>query len=437
MTQYPKYLAGLIKLRWLVILLVVMALYLLEADEHDATGFDLFTVSELPIYFLILPVLGLVFELLARSNQKLNHALEILEQKHRLSTSLALESDWFGLVNHLVQVPSILPGVNESVLLLYNQQQGSYEPVASWVEQGSKQAPAYTNELLLGFEQNPSGSMQPIRCDDGSAAYCLPLSYGHTNIAMLQIRMTARAELNKNQVELLNNLVNEMAAGLVTGQERKTLSDLRAKEAAQAERQNMSRYLHDHISQNLGYLRLKLDQFSSSLLPASSEDLKKDFTQMRIAADESYEIVRSLLESLYRTGSQNLNELINDLTRKLSQRVEFKIKITQRGNSIDLPPETAQLVFFIIREALSNVEKHAEACSVEIALIWQPSGLSVTIADDGKGFAPDGVDANKHFGLEIIQERVAALDGRVEICPSIDHGTAVNFWVPIRIGENA
>ena len=82
----------------------------------------------------------------------------------------------------------------------------------------------------------------------------------------------------------------------------------------------------------------------------------------------------------------------------------------------------------IVREALHNVRKHANADSVRLEVHRVDGEVEIVVTDDGVGFtggSPDG-----HFGLDQIRELAEETGGRIEIGSSPGAGTAIRAWIP-------
>jgi len=83
-----------------------------------------------------------------------------------------------------------------------------------------------------------------------------------------------------------------------------------------------------------------------------------------------------------------------------------------------------------VREALSNVVRHAHAKHARIEVTGVPPGtLCVTVTDDGLGLRPASVE-DTHYGLEIMRERARAIGARVAIDNMQPNGTRVRLLVP-------
>ncbi|HEY6072618.1 MAG TPA: ATP-binding protein, partial [Anaerolineales bacterium] len=77
-----------------------------------------------------------------------------------------------------------------------------------------------------------------------------------------------------------------------------------------------------------------------------------------------------------------------------------------------------------------NIEKHSHATNVQILVTWHGGILDISVADNGRGFDPASVRKDEHFGLDILQERINALKGKMTIYSSADSGTVVSISVP-------
>ena len=94
-----------------------------------------------------------------------------------------------------------------------------------------------------------------------------------------------------------------------------------------------------------------------------------------------------------------------------------------------LPATIEASAYFVVSEALTNVAKHARAASAAVAARVEDGTLQVEVRDDGVGGAhPEG------SGLQGLGDRLAALDGRLEIESPAAGGTLVLAMIPIRAG---
>jgi signal transduction histidine kinase len=204
---------------------------------------------------------------------------------------------------------------------------------------------------------------------------------------------------------------------------------MRTTETALEERREVSHYLHDHLGQNLGYLHIKMDQLIMERDKLSLEKVNDDLEKMREAVNDSYEIIRGILETIHAETNTSLTDLLMEHAKKISQRANFKIDFKVRGKPIHLPTEVQRAIFYAFEESLSNAEKYAQASKIDILAEWGQDHFTVTISDNGIGFDPNSIK-DGHFGMEILNERMAKVNGRVTLTTLENSGTVVNIHVP-------
>jgi signal transduction histidine kinase len=249
-------------------------------------------------------------------------------------------------------------------------------------------------------------------------------------LGIMQFKLKAGEVLTSDQEYLFKNIGDEFAFGLKAGQERKKYYEMTTSETALAERRRVSRYLHDHLGHNLGYLHFKLDQLVSMKHEITLETIVGDLEHMRKAAQESFEIVRGTLETIRPETAPLLTNLLLEHARKISRRANFEVDFKTIGKPAPLPTDVNQAIFYVFEEALCNTEKYAQASKVEVLAEWHEDNFSLTITDNGIGFNPKNINADQHFGLEILHERMDKVSGQVSLSSSEDSGTTVFVCVP-------
>jgi signal transduction histidine kinase len=92
--------------------------------------------------------------------------------------------------------------------------------------------------------------------------------------------------------------------------------------------------------------------------------------------------------------------------------------------------DTSLQLLRLVREALSNVARHAHAKSVKVTLVASGDGLRLTVSDDGLGFDTASAPGSGHLGLVNMRARAESLDGTLEIDSRQGHGTRVVAALP-------
>jgi signal transduction histidine kinase len=101
-----------------------------------------------------------------------------------------------------------------------------------------------------------------------------------------------------------------------------------------------------------------------------------------------------------------------------------------------LEADAKTVVFRIAQESLTNVNKHAQASQVAIAIRPFKDGICMEVADNGKSFKADPVDAGKskgRLGLLGMEERVRLVNGQFTVKPRPGKGTTVRVMVPFKL----
>lgn len=207
------------------------------------------------------------------------------------------------------------------------------------------------------------------------------------------------------------------------------------------ERSAMARELHDSIAQSLSCIKIHLSclQMQTSLASSESIDL---LGNMKKEINSAYSQLRELITSfrlrLNQTGFYaSLQELIKEFNKKLNFPIQFNYQLPL--NVID--SKYAIHLLQIIREALNNIYKHADATSVMISTtIDEDDIITIIIEDNGIGMQQTHTSQDNHYGLIIMRDRVELLNGNLVIESFPDKGTKIvvtfrNTHIPFTVIE--
>ena len=192
---------------------------------------------------------------------------------------------------------------------------------------------------------------------------------------------------------------------------------------------DIARDLHDTVGQNISYLRMKLDYLTEKPPPTQTE-MNTEIRNMFKAANESYDLMRGTLAVLNLESSADLLELFKHYAEQISVRSTFEIDFTNYGEPQTLSVHQMRQLFYIFREALSNIEKYADASQVSVEITWDEDHLVFVIFDNGQGFDATQPMQNGHYGLKSMQERAAQLNGSLQVYSSSGSGTNIVLYAP-------
>jgi signal transduction histidine kinase len=205
-------------------------------------------------------------------------------------------------------------------------------------------------------------------------------------------------------------------------------------EAQEAERSRIARELHDETGAALTAILLDLTAIDGA---ATLPDAREGAAALRQNARSALENVGRLAFSLRPAALDEfgLAAALKDLSNRLEERGGLKVQV-----EIDLPADTrlpAKLetaIFRITQEALTNVVKHADANAVRVTLACRKRSVTLAVEDDGRGFSQAG-GADGGFGLIGIRERVASLNGALDLKSTSGAGTRLAIELPLSHGS--
>ena len=209
-----------------------------------------------------------------------------------------------------------------------------------------------------------------------------------------------------------------------------------------AERRRIARDLHDSAVQSLTALVADLEYFRIRQLASSGEagqQVAEKLQMWQALARESLTSMRETLGGL-RTPSElelGLEHALEILLASM-QSAGYRVECECEDWPSVLPAEYMSNIYYIVREALTNIEKHAQASTIYISMFGYEGHLYISIADDGKGSIKSSSVVSKghgyHQGIVGMRERAALLGGRVTFDSVQDKGTRVDVDIPLPEG---
>ncbi|MDF1488314.1 sensor histidine kinase [Tessaracoccus caeni] len=194
---------------------------------------------------------------------------------------------------------------------------------------------------------------------------------------------------------------------------------VRTAEAIAAERQRLTRDLHDGLQGRLLGITLNLQLSGATLDDPSARLLIEDTVEaLRDAVDEVRSLSDGRVPSILSEGG--LAPALSHLVRPLSSVTD--LRLTSRRYA----PEVEATAYFVASEALANAMKHARADRIGIAVEDRGATVHITVTDDGVG----GADPLLGSGLRGIAERVSASGGLLVVREAAPHGTVVEATLP-------
>ena len=231
----------------------------------------------------------------------------------------------------------------------------------------------------------------------------------------------------------------------------------------EAERNRISRELHDTVSQNIKTLLLKEKELSAIL---SDSDSKSDEIQFKIEKiidleKQNQKQLRTIIQNFAvpAVGNIPFKTVINDLCERFKEQsgIECSFFVSPEVALDDFSKEQKHHILRIIQEALNNAQTHAKASETSIVirkvsrngndLRSEPVSeqnlqagedfICIMIFDDGQGFAgaarmEGGLYSQNHFGMSGMEMRAKLLGGSLVVQSTAEAGTEVRLEIPVK-----
>jgi two-component system sensor histidine kinase UhpB len=203
-------------------------------------------------------------------------------------------------------------------------------------------------------------------------------------------------------------------------------------EVEDAEKQRLTRELHDRVGQNLTALGINLNiiqmQMPEDVSSSVRYHLEDSLSLVELTAERIRDVMADLRPPVL--DDYGLVAALRWYGEKISRRID--IHITVEGDEPDprMNARVENALFRITQEALTNITKHAQASHVKISVDLVGDTLHLSVSDDGIGFDSQNQSGSQGWGLLSITERAEAVGGQAWIVSSPNQGTTVTVEVP-------
>lgn len=259
---------------------------------------------------------------------------------------------------------------------------------------------------------------------EGVRMHRVPIADRDMEYGVLLLEIPANRELEQWQTRLLEAVADQVAMSLkvslrTSGSRRLALLE---------ERSVIARELHDSLAQSLSYLKIQVSRLDALLQQQSdSKELRLVNAGLRDGLNGAYRQLRELLATFRLRMDTGLSDALNQTIQEFQQRSTVHIELNNQLVNLHMDPSMEIHVIQVVRESLSNVERHANASKVRVSAVFNIDGdVVVTVDDDGIGWSEES-QPGQHYGLTIMRERANSLDGNLELLDSPLNGARVEL----------
>ncbi len=280
---------------------------------------------------------------------------------------------------------------------------------------------AFPALIWAAFRFGPRGATVAIAI---SAAFTM---WGATSFPG-PFEVTGMASIPATQIYLLVAALATLAVGALASEREQLARSVRASRtrivlAADDERRRLERNLHDGAQGRLVALaaRLGLAAHAAGEAPeTATSSIETAHAELLVAIDELRELVQGIQPAALRQFG--LASAVEDIAAKSVTPIEL-VELPR----VRLDETTEATAFYLIREAVTNAERHAHASLVSVRAHLSTASLTVEVQDDGAGGAFERNDR----GLQGLRDRVEATGGTFELDSEPGCGTRITADIPV------
>jgi two-component system, NarL family, sensor histidine kinase DegS len=209
---------------------------------------------------------------------------------------------------------------------------------------------------------------------------------------------------------------------------------VRIVEAQEAERQKLSRQIHDGPAQALSNFILQTE-IAAKLFERDPERAKAELTNLKASAKNTFDGLREFIFDLRPMMLDDLGLLptVRRYVDGFREKTGMQTTLSIAGADRRLESVREVLIFRGLQELLGNVRNHAQASQVQVSVDVDEKRVRAAVEDNGKGFDPAAVLSGhpKTIGLSTLKERLDLIGGQLQIDSQPGQGARVTMEVPV------
>ncbi len=209
---------------------------------------------------------------------------------------------------------------------------------------------------------------------------------------------------------------------------------LAEEKAIDEERRRIARDIHDGVAQDLAMMNMRASVWER-LVHTDREKMTEEIALFRKLLHKNIGEVRRAIFAMRPVEMEELgfSEAVGRYVREFGHYTGLRISLEMAGDAA-MPRQLEPELYRIIQEGLNNVAKHAGATEVGVRISGDGAGcLTVSIADNGKGFDLSALAQSPRLGLRQMRERVERRNGTFQIDSLPGRGTTITIRFPLTV----
>lgn len=270
--------------------------------------------------------------------------------------------------------------------------------------------------------------------DQNSENLVIPIYAAKEQLGVIEIQIPTGRNLSERALKLLDTLADQIGTAIFVNNKNVEKQKLSLLE----ERSVIARELHDSLAQSLSYLKMQVSRLQKvQQKEPVSQTQTMIIDELRNGLNKAYGQLRELLTTFrLQLNQPTLKEALNETVKEFAIRMDAEINLNYSLPYDLLNPNEEVHLLQIVREALANTHKHAQASRADIHLNFSNSQVHLIVKDNGIGLK-DGKIPENHYGLIIMRDRSMTLGGQLSIENHPQGGVSLSLkFTPSSVSAN-
>ena len=353
--------------------------------------------------------------------QRSNDSLRILYESSR-----TLYSDPTNTTQHLQSILETLQTTAQLGTITLCLNKSKHSPAYLLLTSDNSERPFYCK--FPDCHKCAANPEQSIATESDVDIIRFPIAVSDTQYGELNVEVSKKTTIEEWQRHLLDAITDIISTTLTLSQ----IGQNEARIALMEERSVIARELHDSLAQSLSYQKLQVSRLKKlHEINAPSEQIFDAIAEIQNGQNSAYKQLRELLATFrVKLDTPGLEPAIVGTIADFHVHSDIKFDLRYDISHCPLTPNEEIHCLQIIREALSNVIKHADANNAIICLQQDSNkDIIIEVLDDGTGIN-HSPEKHRHYGISIMTERARSLNGTLTLTQRLEGGTSVKLSFP-------
>ena len=198
------------------------------------------------------------------------------------------------------------------------------------------------------------------------------------------------------------------------------------------ERTRLAREIHDGLAQTLAFLKMEAARMQTYVTKGELDAVARTLQACYRTLSDAYLDARQAIDDLRHIPDEGLGDWLAVVAADFKALTGLEVDVSNVQLSHVFAPTVKAQLIRIVQEALTNIRKHAQACTVTISASECEGEATLEIHDNGHGFMPEEIQPASQYGLRSMRERAESIGADFQVISAPGAGTTLRLRIPIK-----